>query len=177
MNRLIVAQSYADLLGPVGEFLRSLGGASEALLIAPSRGAADEIARRCCPAGVLGLHRMTLNQLAAGLATPRMVADGLAPASRLGVEAMVARVVHLLRKDGAIPYFAPVSGTPGFSKALARTLTELRLEGTASAELRAAGDPGRDLSALLAAYESTLSEAAVADLATLLRLATAAALE
>jgi len=43
--------------------------------------------------------------------------------------------------------------------------------------LLTAGEPGRDLSALLALYEKTLEETAVADLATLLRLATAAALE
>src|SRR4051812_37437640 len=107
-NRMIAGHTYGSLIEPTADFLRSAGGA-EALLIAPSRGAADDLARRCCPAGVLGLHRMTLNQLAAGLATPRMVAEGRKPSSRLGVEAMVARVVHLLRKEGRIPYFAPVS--------------------------------------------------------------------
>src|SRR4051812_1460863 len=97
-NRLIVSDTYADFVEPASDFLRSLGAASEALLIAPTRGAADDFARICCPSGALGLHRMTLNQLAAGLATPRLVAEGLAPASRLGVEAIAARVVHLLRK-------------------------------------------------------------------------------
>src|SRR5205814_4540181 len=129
-----------------GEFLRSLGGASEVLLIAPSKGAADDLARRCSPSGVLGLHRMTLNQLAAAAATPRLVAEGKAPASRLSVEAIAARVVHLLRKEAGIPYFEPVSTTPGFSKALATTLTELRLEGIHPSALLAGGLPGRDLS-------------------------------
>lgn len=175
MNRLIVSHSYIDFIEPAGDFLRSVDG--EALLIAPSRGAADDLARRCCPAGALGLHRMTLHQLAAGLATPRIVAEGRVPASRLGVEAMVARVVHLLRKDGKIPYFAPVSHMPGFSKALATTLTELRLEGAQSRELLAAGEPGKDLSRLLELYEITLNETALADLALLLRMATAAAIE
>ena len=175
MNRLIVAHSYIQFIEPVADFLQSIDG--EALLIAPSRGAADDLARRCCPAGRLGLHRMTLHQLAAGLATPRMVAGGKAPASRLGVEAMVARVVHMLRKDGRIPYFAPVSDMPGFSKALATTLTELRVDGATSGELAAAGEPGKDLSGLLALYESTLNETALADLAMLLHLATTAATE
>jgi hypothetical protein len=106
-----------------------------------------------------------------------MVGEGRAPASRLGVEALVARVVHLLRKDGKIPYFAPVSTTPGFSKALAATLTELRLDRAGSAELLAAGAPGRDLSALLASYENALDEAKLADLATVLRFAAIAASE
>ena len=95
---------------PAGEFLQSCGG--EVLLLAGSRGAADDLARRCAQFGVLGLHRMTLNQLAAALATPGLVAEGKAPASRLSVEAIAARIVHLLRKEGRIPYFAPVSATP-----------------------------------------------------------------
>ena len=172
----IVSRSYAAFVEQTADFLRSLDG-GEVVLIAPSRGAADDLVRRCCPNGALGVHRMTLNQLAAALATPRMVAEGRTPASRLGIEAMVARVAHILRGEGKIPYFAPVSTTPGFSKALAATLTELRLEGAGSGELLRAGAPGRDLSALLALYEKTLDENALADLATLLRLATAAVLE
>src|SRR3954463_15566543 len=103
-HRLLVSDAYADFVEPAGAFLRPLGGAPEALLIAPTRGAADDFARSCCPAGVLGLHRMTLNQLAAAPAAPQLVAEGRAPASRLGVEAIAARVVHLLRKENRIPY-------------------------------------------------------------------------
>src|SRR5438093_1480574 len=82
----------------------------------------------------------------------------------LSVEAIAARIVHLLRKDGRMPYFAPVSAMPGFSKALTNTLTELRLQGVNFRELLAAGDPGKDLSALLALYEQKLDEASLADL-------------
>src|SRR5438128_12439030 len=67
-NRLLISHSYVALARAIGEFLRSLDGASEVLLIAPSKGAADDLARRCSPSGVLGLHRMTLNQLAAAAA-------------------------------------------------------------------------------------------------------------
>src|SRR5713101_6928077 len=98
-HRLLISHSYAAFARQAGEFLHSLDGASEVLLIAPSKGAADDLVRRCSPSGVLGLHRMTLNQLAASAATARMVAEGKAPASRLGVEAIAARVVHLLRKE------------------------------------------------------------------------------
>src|SRR5262249_24018368 len=106
-HRFLIARSYATFAQQAGEFLRSLDGPSEVLLIAPSKGAADDLARRCSSSGVLGLHRMTLNQLAASAATPRMVAEGKTPASRLGVEAIAARVVHLLRKEDRIPYFGP----------------------------------------------------------------------
>jgi hypothetical protein len=174
-RKLIYARSYSPFLAPVTEFLNSTH--AEILLLAPSKGAADDFARRCCPAGVLGLHRMTLNQLAAALATPRLVAAGKAPASRLGMEALSARVAHALRKKSAIPYLAPVAAMPGFSKALTATLTELRVENFATAQLRQAGEPGKDLATLLALYEKKLDEAALADLPALLRLATAAALE
>ncbi len=174
-TKLVCSRSYSALFPPIAEFLQS--ASSEVLLLAPSKGAADDLARRCCPAGALGLHRMTLNQLAAALATPRMVAEGKAPASRLAMEAMSARVAHALRKEDRIGYFAPVAAMPGFSKALTATLTELRLEEFESAKLRQASEPGRDLAALLALYEEKMDQAALADLATLLRLATAAALE
>jgi ATP-dependent helicase/nuclease subunit B len=173
--KLICSRSYSALLPRIAEFLQS--ASSEVLLLAPSKGAADDLARRCCPAGALGLHRMTLNQLAAALATPRMVAEGKAPASRLAMEAMSARVAHALRKEGGIPYFAPVASMPGFSKALTATFTELRLDEFESARLRETGQPGKDLAALLALYEEKMDQAALADMATLLRLATAAALD
>jgi hypothetical protein len=176
-NRLIVAHSYEAFIEPAADFLRSVGATSEAILLAPTRGAADDLARRACPKGALGLHRMTMHQLAAGFATPRMVAEGKAPASRLSVEALMARVTHTLRSEGKIPYFAPVSSTPGFSKALATTLTEMRLEDVSGKDLRATGDPGRDLSALLALYETALHETALADLPALLRLAISAVTE
>ena len=142
-HQLLVAHSYSALTVRITEFLRTLNNASEVLLIAPSKAAADDLARRCSPAGALGLHRMTLNQLAAALATPRMVAERKAPASRLGVEALAARFVHQLRKEDRIPYFAPVSATPGFSRALATTLGELRLEAVDSAPLSAAAAAAR----------------------------------
>jgi ATP-dependent helicase/nuclease subunit B len=120
---------------------------------------------------------MTLNQLAAALATSRLVARGLSPASRLAMEAMAARVAHTLRKEAGIQYFAPVAAMPGFSTALTTTLTELRLENYDHAKLRGAGEPGRDLAALLALYEEKMDQASLADLATLLRMAKDAALE
>src|SRR5437588_12173511 len=150
-STLICARSYATLFPRIAEFLQSVP--SEVLVLAPSKGAADDLARRCAPAGALGLHRMTLNQLAAAAATPSLVEEGKAPASRLSVEAIAARVVHVLRKENRIPYFAPVSATPGFSKPLTSTLTALRLDGVDPAALLAAGEPGKDLSALLELYE------------------------
>src|SRR5262249_15632470 len=90
-KQFVCARSYAALHPHVSTFLQS-ASAQETLLIAPSRGAADDLARQCCSAGVMGLHRMTLNQLAAELATPAMADEAKAPASRLAMQAICARV-------------------------------------------------------------------------------------
>ena len=52
----------------------------------------------------------------------------LAPISRLGIEALAARIVHAAATAQRLPYFAPVAQTPGFARALAKTITELRLQ-------------------------------------------------
>jgi CRISPR/Cas system-associated exonuclease Cas4 (RecB family) len=86
----------------------------------------------------------------------------LAPISRLGIEALAARIVHAAATANSLPYFAPVAQTPGFARALAKTLTELRLQN--------ATPPG-DLRHLLSLYEQELATRSVADLPLLLRLA------
>jgi CRISPR/Cas system-associated exonuclease Cas4 (RecB family) len=86
----------------------------------------------------------------------------LAPISRLGIEAIAARIVHAAATAQRLPYFAPVAQTPGFARALAKTLTELRLHN--------AGPPG-DLAHLLSRYERELATRSVADLPMILGLA------
>jgi ATP-dependent helicase/DNAse subunit B len=86
----------------------------------------------------------------------------LAPISRLGIEALAARIVHAAATAKQLPYFAPVAQTPGFARALAKTITELRLQ--------TATPPG-DLGHLLNLYERELEQRSVADLPLLLRLA------
>ncbi len=93
---------------------------------------------------------------------------GLAPISRLGIEALAARVIHAAATANRLPYFAPVAQTPGFARALAKTITELRLQHAT---------PSGDLAHLLSLYEEELATRSVADLPMLLRLATAEAAE
>ena len=52
----------------------------------------------------------------------------LAPISRLGIEAIAARIVHSANRQKKLKYFAPVAQTPGFPRALANTIAELRLQ-------------------------------------------------
>ncbi len=100
-----------------------------------------------------------------------MAHDGLAPLSTLGCEALAARVVFRARKQGTISYFTPVAGLPGFSRALARTLRELRLAGTSPEALASGSASARDLAVLLADYELELGERGLADLAAMLSMA------
>ena len=51
------------------------------------------------------------------------------PGSQAGAEAIAARAVFDAVAAGELAYFEPVARTPGFPKALARTLHELRLAG------------------------------------------------
>ena len=122
-----------------------------------------------------GVHRFTFLQLTRQLAQGRMAQAGLAPLSGLGSEALAARVVFRARQQGAIEYFSPVAGLPGFSRALARTLRELRLAGTTPDALACGAAPARDLAVLLADYEEELEERGLADLAGVMALARVAA--
>jgi len=113
-----------------------------------------------------------LVQLAASLATQPMGRKGLAPISRLGIEAIAARILHAAHRGKKLRYFDPVAETPGFPRALAKTIAELRLQGVSTASLRNVGEPGADLAHLLHLYEQELAERSLADLPVLLRFAT-----
>ena len=176
MRRLVQSASYAVLLDRAADFLASLKGHPEVLVLAQSRGAADDFARASCGAGLLGVHRMTLTGLAVDLAEGPLARAGLTPVGALGAEAMVARVIHKLKAE-SIPYFQPVADTPGLARAVARTIAELRLEGVRPEQVAATGLPGRDLARMAALYEEELADRAAADFALLLRYAIAAARE
>ena len=176
MRSLVQSASYAVLLDRAAEFLASLKGHAEVVVLAQSRGAADDFARASCGAGLLGVHRMTLTGLAVDLAEGPLARAGLTPVGGLGAEAMVARVIHKLKAD-SIPYFQPVADTPGLARAVARTIAELRLEGVRPEQVAATGLPGRDLARMAALYEEELAGRSAADFALLLRYAIAAARE
>lgn len=157
------------------QFLRDRAGASETLVLAPVKGAADDFLRMNCGAGWLGAHALTLPHLAAQLASPELARWGLAPVSQLGLEALVARVVYDLRAASKLSYFAPVADTPGFVRAAARTLGELRMEDVPPAELARTGAPGADLARLFFAFAEQLQQQSLSDQATLYGLAVKAA--
>ncbi len=169
----VVSADNRERLKQARIWIESLDPLSPRLVLAPSRGAADDFVRACSRklGGMWGVHRMTLAQLASAFATDQLAALGRAPVSRLGVEALAARSVQLCLAQGALDYFRPVADMPGFSRALARTLLELRLDEAEGDALERSGPPGADLRTLLDAYQKELQERKLADLATLMRMA------
>ncbi len=167
--------SYGALHRAAGKFLEEHSGASEIAVLAPTRGAADDFLRAHCGAGLLGAHALTLPHLAAQLASPELARWNLAPVSQLGLEALVARVVHELRASSKLHYFAPVADTPGFVSAAARTLGELRMENVEPSDLARTGEPGADLARLYLAFAEQLQQQALSDQATIYGLALQAA--
>ena len=149
---------------------------AEVLLVGASRQAVDDLARRGAQGrgARVGLHRLTLTQLAARLAAPALSADGLAPCSPLAAHAVAARATFDALGAGQIPYFAAVADAPGFSRTLATTLAELREACLAATAFTGVDAPGEEIARLLAAYEAQLAAARLADRAALLAAATAA---
>ena len=148
-----------------------------AVIVSASRGAADDFARQIAVAcgGAVGLHRYSFAQLAARLAAPVLAGRGLAPVTMIGSEAVAARAAFESQKASDLEYFGPVARTPGFPRALARTLHELSLAGVSPGRLKGLPCGGADLAALLERFDEQFAAAAATDRASLFEAATEAA--
>jgi len=173
-SRLHVARSWSNgiLATAAAHFLETF---PESLLLIPNRTAGEQMAH-LLPASA-GVHAITLVELAAELSRARMASRGLGPLSRLGREAVAARIVHSANLQRELKYFEPVSRSPGFPQALARTLNELRMANLRPADLAGVSPSSGDLSRLLQRYEEELAARRLADLADVLALAAEAARE
>lgn len=168
---MIQSRSYAPLLVEAGVILRDWAKASEVVVLAATRSAADEFVRTNAGAGLLGVHRFTLLQFAASVAAPALADGGLSMVSGLGSEALAARAAFELNSSGRLGYFGPVASTPGFARVLAGTLSELRSQGVGPAELERVGKPGVDLARLGSFCKNELATRSLADVPMLFELA------
>ncbi|MDO8679521.1 MAG: exodeoxyribonuclease V subunit gamma [Acidobacteriota bacterium] len=143
------------------------------LIVAASRAAADEFALALAAdrGATFGVSRAGFTELAARLAIPALARQGLSPSAPLGDEAVAARVTFDAREDGALEYFEPVAGMPGFPRALGRTLADLRMAGVGSASLTGHA-ASRDLATLLDRAIDERDKAGAVDFATMLKTAT-----
>jgi len=107
-RQIFTSSSNQERLTRAGEALELLPE-SQVLVLAPTRGAADDFVRALCDklGALYGFHRMTLIGLATTLATELLAQRNLAPLSRLGIEALAARSVFACRREGQLDYFGP----------------------------------------------------------------------
>ena len=177
MIRVVESASTELRLAEARAFVRERVGRGDLLLVGASRGAVDDLARSVATecGATIGLHRFSLTQLAARLAAPILATDRRAPATYLGSEAVAARATFETEREGALDYFGPVASTPGFPRALARTLQELRLAHVPASALAALPLGGRDLSVLLDRFEREFVSASATDRAALFAAATSVA--
>jgi hypothetical protein len=182
MLRVITSASAAARIGHALSFVAARAPSEEVVIVGASRGAADDFARALAArsGATFGLARFSLTDLAARLAAAGLAGSGRVPGTQAGAEATAARAAFEAASDRELDYFTPVASMPGFPRALARTLHELRLAGITPERLmgegrREAADPVADVSRLLTRAEHELGRASVTDRAALFRLAAEAA--
>ncbi|MGI8961639.1 MAG: PD-(D/E)XK nuclease family protein [Bryobacteraceae bacterium] len=114
-----------------------------------------------CDQATVGVHRYTFRDLVNSLASPSMYALDLAPLGPVAAEAVAA---HIIRKV-QLRYLHSSAEFPGFARALARTLRDIRLNGIDLDTLQNVGRSGPDLALLLEAWNAELQERGLADYA------------
>ena len=182
--RVFTSTSAAARLDAARTFLGGRPPATELIIVGASRGAADDLAREAArlAGATFGITRFSLTEIAARSAAASAGVGRRVPGTQAGAEAVAARAVFDALAAGELAYFEPVARMPGFPKALARTLHELRLAGirTKDQPLRPDQGPGTkaqglpDLFTLLARVEAELDRSSVDDRAALFGLAAAA---
>jgi RecB family exonuclease len=175
--RLMVAAESAIRVGAAADWLRAKPRDAELLILAPTWEAADDLVRSdATQVGArFGLKRLTLDRLARQLASPELANRRRVPANELSLAAVVARVVHDLQAEGALGHFTPVAKRPGFSRAVTRTLLELRMNAPDGAAMAGLGRESQNLAVLAERVEQELAAAGLADRAVVYEAATAAA--
>src|SRR5262249_7225379 len=159
-RQVVTALAARDRLEACEEFLETVAW-PEVLIVSGTRLAADELARRYClkAGGSPGIHRFSLGTLAIELASPGRPASGQSIWEGVAVDALAARAVQECRTNAALRWFEPVATAPGFFRALAATLAELRQNNVGVELLSGVQPAGFDLSILLSAYGQYLSDA------------------
>lgn len=172
--RLVESAATSLRLAEARAFVSARARHEGVQLVGASRGSVDDLARFAAreSGAAIGLHRFSLTQLAARLAAPELADAGRAPVTYLGSEAAAARATFEAHRAGTLAYFAPVAFTPGFPRALARTLQELRMALVPPGALASLPLGGADLAALLDRFEQEFASASATDRAALFQAAT-----
>jgi CRISPR/Cas system-associated exonuclease Cas4 (RecB family) len=164
-----VSASAAERLAVARAAVAACAPGTRVLIVGASRGAADDLARQVAAGrrATFGIERLSLTQLAARRAMLALAAEGRAPSTWLGTEAVAARAVFDARQARSLDYLGPVAETPGFARAVARTLQELRLTRIPPHRLASVPLAGPDLATLIDRFEAAFDDASSVDRATL----------
>src|SRR5688500_15371479 len=108
--RIVQTASAIIRLDAAASFVEHLPVTQPIIIVSASRDAADDFARRIARTrgATLGLTRFSLTQLAARVATRVLAGQGIAPASRLGAEAVAARAAFDAVAEGRLTYLKEV---------------------------------------------------------------------
>jgi ATP-dependent helicase/nuclease subunit B len=155
-SRAVVSVSSMRRIARARTWLTSRPQAEEVLIVGSTLDAANELARQVAQdkGAAFGWHRLSLPGLAATLAAPVLAAQGLVALTRIGTEAIVARLIHRLRTERGLGRYQIVSETPGFPRAIASVIGELRLARVRSDAVEGVAP---DLVAIIREYERELA--------------------
>lgn len=176
IRHLLCESPRADLrIASALEFLRALPIDAPALIVAESQGAAQWLvaeALRGQTSARFAWHKRTWSSLAEELALPLLAREQRVVLRGLGTLGLCTRVVEQEGQRARLGRYARIARQPGFARALAATVTELRAACVTVAELRT---HDLELSYLYEAYEAGLDELMLADQALVMHRATQAA--
>jgi ATP-dependent helicase/nuclease subunit B len=170
----IVSATNNRRIGCARAWLEGRSAGEEVLIVGATPDAANELARSVATTkgAAFGWHRLTLSRLAFAVAAPLLAARGLTPLGRIGADAIAARLAHRMNAEGRLSRYQSVAATPGFPRAVAGVIAELRL---ARVPPEAIAGSAPDFAPVTSAYEVELKEAGLTDWAGVLALATDAA--
>src|SRR5262249_769213 len=136
--------------------------AEEVLIVGATLDATNELARAVAKkkGAAFGWHRLTLSQLAATIAAPLLAKRRLVPLSSLGSHAVVTGFVYRLKAAAGLRRYDAIVTTPGFPRAVAGVLEELRL---ANLTPESVVSVVPDFAPLASAYVAELAEAKLTD--------------
>ncbi len=174
MLRVFVSASARRRLDEVRSFVGAQTQGSELLLLSAARDAADELVHELTRDGTasFGIRRLSPGQLTMTLAAGALASRGLAPLTGLAAEAVAARAAFEVGRRGVLGRFSRVSSFPGFPRALAATLDEIRMQNLPASALVHAQAP--EVAEALTAFDDELARVRLADRSARTELAIAA---
>ena len=103
----IVSATNDRRIGCARAWLEDRSAGEEVLIVGATPDAANELARSVATTkgAAFGWHRLTLSRLVFAVVAPVLAARGLTPLSRIGTEAIAARLTHRMNAEGRLSHY------------------------------------------------------------------------